>query len=313
MACYRSVWLLLSLLSSAGVVTDVPPGETRIDLVVCPDDDPCARMAYDLELIEPARVQLPFDLLLERDGGEWEDGELLSARFDAAMGRARAAWAAGRIDEADRALGDARRALASWSGTADPQRLFDLAFLDGAVAVRRGEDPEPDFRQAAAVAWNRTVTLPVDEPAAPAYYAVLDRLVKEGTGTLRLATAPGGGTWFLDGVDVGGGPAVLTVFPGTHRVTMQAPSTLRTWRKDVVVGAGRPVDVSATLGQADDAAWVRAQVRAAFDSHTLPKEVRDLVSGWCARKGVSHVRFVRLRDGRPEALAYSPTLRRLEP
>ena len=159
--------LLLLAPALAGVVSDVPAGETSIDLVVCPTDDPCAQVAYDLEQMPGMRDRplLPFDQILERDGAEWEDGELLSARFDAAMDRARTAWTARRFDDAGRALEDAAVALGRWSGTADPQLLFDLAYLKGAVSVQRGEDPESDFRQAAAVAWNRTVTLAVEDPA----------------------------------------------------------------------------------------------------------------------------------------------------
>lgn len=307
--------LLLATSALAGVVSDVPAGETSIDLLVCPTDEPCAQLGYELEQLPGMRDRpiLPFDQLLERDGGEWEDGELLSARFDAAMDRARAAWTAGRVEDAGRALEDAHAALERWSGTADAQRLFDLAYLQGAVAVKRGDDPESDFRQAAAVAWNRTVTLAVEDPAAKPYYAVLDRMVSEGTGTVRLAEPPNGGTWFFDGVEVGSSPAELTVFPGVHRITAQAEGMLRTWKKDVQVLAGRRKDVSAAFTPTDDAGWVRAQVREAFETKSLPKEVKELVSTWCARKSVARLRFVRVVEGRMEAMTYEPALRRLGP
>ncbi|MFN7145132.1 MAG: hypothetical protein ACK4YP_15250 [Myxococcota bacterium] len=305
------LWIPLAL---AGVVTDVPPGETRVDLVVCRDDNPCAQMAYAVELLPEARGRaiLPLDQLLERDGGEWEDGEKLGARFDGAMDRARAAWAAGRFDDAARALEDADAALDRWSGTADPQRLFDLAYLKGAVALQRKEDPEADFRQAAAVAWNRTVALPVEDPAGAAYYAVLDRLVGEGTGTLRFDAPPDGATWHLDGVALGEGPAEVTVFPGVHRVTATHAGKIRTWKRDVQVHAGRVRPVSAAFSPADDASWVRARVREAFDTRSLPKEVRELLTAWCERKNVAVVRFVTLDGSVLRTATYDVALRRME-
>ncbi len=315
MACYRAtmLWIPLAL---AGVVSDVPPGETRVDLVVCHDDQPCAQMAYSIELLpgQAGRAILPLDQLLERDGGEWEDGESLGARFDAAMDRARAGWAAGRADDAARALDDAADALARWSGTADPQRLFDLAYLRGAVAIKRGEDPEADFRQAAAVAWNRSVTLLVEDPAAKPYYAVLDRLVGEGTATLRFDEPPDGATWYLDGVELGARALEVQVFPGTHRVTASHAGKIRTWKRDVLVLAGRTRAVSAAFSPADDASWVRARIREAFATHTLPKEVKELLSAWCARKNVAVARLVTLDEaGKLVTATYDAQLRRLGP
>lgn len=305
-------WISVAL---AGVVADVPAGETRIDLVVCPTDDPCAQIAYTIEQLpgQSSRSILPLDQLLELDGGEWEDGEKVGARFDAAMDRARASWAAKRPDDVARALDDADAALRRWSGTADAQRLFDLAFLRGAVAVVKGEDPEADFRQAAAVAWNRSVTLPVEDPAAKPYYEVLDRLVFEGTGALRFADAPDGATWHLDGVALGTTAAEVRVFAGTHRVTAAHPGKLRTWKKDIQVGRGQVRTVNGTFSPADDASWVRARVRESFETHSLPTEVKELISAWCARKNVSVARLVMLVDGKLVAATYEVALRRLGP
>ncbi len=315
MLLWLPLWIPLWVpLASAGVVSDVPAGETRVDLVVCPNDEPCAQLAYRIEQLpgQAARAVLPLDQLLERDGGEWEDGEKLGARFDAAMDRARAAWAAKRMDDCARALEDADTALRKWSGTADPQRLFDLAYLRGAVAVARGEDPEADFRQAAAVAWNRTVTLPVGDPAATPYYTVLDRLVGEGVGTLRFQAPPDGATWHLDGVALTAGPAEVRVFPGTHRITAVHDGMIRTWKRDIPVLSGRLREVSATFSPADDANWVRARVRDAFEFAVLPKEVKELISQWGARKGVAMVRLVALtEDGRLRVLTYDVAVRRL--
>lgn len=307
------LWIPLAL---AGVVTDVPAGETRVDLVVCPTDEPCAQLAYSIEQLpgQAARAILPLDQLLERDGAEWEDGERLGDRFDDAMDKARAARAAGRLDDAARALDDADAALRRWSGTADPQRLFDLAFLRGAVAVARKEDPEADFRQAAAVAWNRSVTLPDGDPATAPYYAILDRLVGEGVGTLRFLAPPDGATWHLDGVALQAGPTEVRVFPGVHRITAVHDGKIRTWKKDFPVLAGRVREVSAAFSPADDANWVRAQVRDAFVTHTLPKEVKELISAWGARKNVAQVRLVVLTpEGKLQAMTYEVALRRLGP
>lgn len=297
----------------AGVVADVPAGETRVDLVVCPTDEPCAQMAYAIELLpgQQGRAILPLDQLLERDGAEWEDGESLGERFRGAMDRARAAWAGGRVDDAARALDDAGAALERWSGTVDAQLLFDLPYLRGAVAIARGEDPEADFRQAAAAAWNRSVALPVEEPAAKAYYAVLDRLVGEGTATLRLDEPPDGATWHLDGVPLGSRPLTVRVFPGTHRITASHPGKLRTWRRDVQVLPGQSRAVSAAFSPADDADWVRARVREGLGTGSLPKEVKELLSAWCARKGVVAVRLVALGDAGLRVLTYDATLRRV--
>ncbi len=311
------LWIPLAL---AGVVTDVPAGETRVDLVVCPTDEPCAQLAYRIEQLpgQAGRAILPLDQLLERDGAEWEDGERLSDRFDTAMDRARAAWAATRADDAGRALEDADAVLRRWSGTADPQRLFDLAYLRGAVAVARGEDPEADFRQAAAVAWNRTVTLPVGDPAAKPYYEVLDRLVGEGTGTLRFSPPPDGATWHLDGVALASGPTEVRVFPGVHRITAVHDGKIRTWKRDVPVLAGRVREVDAAFSPTDDASWVRARVREAFLGveaqvpPTLPKEVKELLSAWGARKNVLLIRLVTMtEDGPLQVLDYEVALRRI--
>ena len=42
-------WLLLIPLAAAGVAADVPAGETRVDLVVCPTDEPCATKEVSAE------------------------------------------------------------------------------------------------------------------------------------------------------------------------------------------------------------------------------------------------------------------------
>jgi hypothetical protein len=182
------------------------------------------------------------------------------------------------------------------------------------VAVAHKEDPDADFRQAAALAWNRSVELPVEDPAAKPYYETVARLLADGTGTLRFAAPPDGATWYLDGVLIGTEPAQVNVFPGVHRVTAKHDGMIRTFKKDVQVQAHRLRDVAAVFPPTDDANWVRAQVRDAFTTQHLPKEVMELVSAWCARKNVTTVRLVQMDDaGQLKLVTYDATLRRVGP
>ncbi|MFZ5478587.1 MAG: PEGA domain-containing protein [Myxococcota bacterium] len=305
--------LLHVAVALAGVVTDVPPGETRVGLLVCPTEAPCADDAWRIAELrgERDRPLLMLDAVLELDGSEWEGGFTQAQRFADAMARARTAWAAKRWGEAEIALADAEGALRRWSGTAPTQDLFDLHYLKGAVALQRGDDPETDFRQAVAVAWNRTVTLPVEDPAAKPYYAVLDRVIADGTGTLSLAEPPDGGAWHLDGVELGRGPARVDVFPGVHRVTVKAEGKLATWKKDVQVFPGAAQEVSAKFSPADDATWVRARLREAFDEGKLPPEVMKVLSAWCGRKNVTELRILMMRDGALRVVVVDPVVRRV--
>jgi hypothetical protein len=305
--------LLHALVAFAGVVTDVPPGETRVGLLVCPTEEPCAEDVWRIEKIrsEAERPLLMLDAVLELDGAEWEGPLTLAQHFAEAMARARAAWGAKRWGEAEIALGDAEGALKRWSGTAATQDLFDLHYLKGAVALQRGDDPAGDFRQAVAVAWNRTVTLPVGDPASKPYYGVLDAVIAEGTGTLTLAEPPDGGAWYLDGVELGRGPARVSLFAGVHRVTVKADGKLSTWKKDVQVWSGQAQEVSARFSPADDAAWVRARLRDAFDSGSLAPEAMKVLSAWCARKNVTELRVLMVRDDTLRVVAFDPRLRRV--
>lgn len=311
--------LLIVGAALAGVVADVPRGETRASLVVCRAEDPCAQHALWIESLEGEgdRPLLPVDAVLVLDGVEMEGGETLEAKFAGAVARARHLWDERRLPEADIALDDAARALERWSGTPATDALFELHYLRGAVAVARGGDPTDTFRQAAAVAWNRSVTLPVaDGPAAQAYYAALPALLAEGTGTLRLAPPPDGASWYLDGVELGPREARVDVLPGVHRVTASSPTRVRTWRKDVMVQTGRAREVSAAFTAADDATWVRTQLLALYDGSPLPREVAAMLTAWCERRNVHDLRLLRVREDASggyllDKVVYDPRLKRV--
>lgn len=308
---------LLASAALAGMVTSVPPGETRVGLLLCRTEAPCADDGWWIETLpgERARPLLMLDAVLEIDGAEIEGTDTLRDRFVAAMGRARVAWTAKRWNEAEFALSDADALLRRWSGTVSSQDLFDLAYWRAAVALQKGEDPTDDLRQAAASAWNREVRLALEDGAvATAYYDELPRLVAGGTGTLRLAAPPLGALWYLDGVELGGNPYEVQVFPGTHRVTAVHADMLRTWKKDVLVARGRTSDVAAAFTEADDPKWVRDQLRAAYTSGTIPKEIKELLSAWCARRNVHELRVLMVEEPqRLRTLTYDPGLRRLTP
>ena len=300
------LWIAHAL---ASVVTDVPRGEHRVALVLCPTEDPCSTEIFRVE----GKVPMPMlmvEVVLELDAAEWEGGETLEALFGAAMERARAAWEAKRWGAADIALDDAEEALKRWSGTATNQQLFDLHYLRGAVRVARGEDATTDFRQAAAVAWNREVALPLQDAVAKAYYDAMPGLVRGGTGKLRLTEAPRGASWFLDGVELGHAAAEVRVFPGMHRVTARQDRMIRTWKRDVRVDVRQVRDVTMQFSPADDAVWVQAQLRAAFAGAPLPAEVMTLLSAWCERKDVHQLRLVMVGDV-VRTLEYDPKLKRV--
>ena len=83
--------------------------------------------------------------------------------------------------------------------------------------------------------------------------------------------------------------------------------------KDIQVGRGQVRTVNGTFSPADDASWVRARVRESFETHSLPTEVKELISVGCTRKNVSAARLVMLVDGKLVAATYEVALRRLGP
>jgi hypothetical protein len=303
------LYLLLIGHTLAGVVTDVPAGEPRVALVVCPTEEPCSSEIFKVEAHEHLPMIL-LELMLEQDTAGWAEGESLDARFSTAMDRAKGAVAAKHWEEADIALDDAEATLQRWSGTVDNQQLFELYYVRGAVRLARGDDPTADLRQAAAVAWNREVALPLPDPVATAYYAAMTGLLTDGTGTIRLAAPPPGAAWFLDGVPIGDAAAEVRVFPATHRVTARGEGNTHTSRRDVQVRAGQRREVALGFSRADDTRWVQAQIRAAFAGGTLPPEVMGVLSDWCVRKDVHQLRLLLVADP-VQVLDYDPQVRRL--
>lgn len=309
-----SVWLLLSAwVARAGVVTEPPEGATRVALVLCADEERCDEELYEAtQLVALADEPIMrVDTLLAQRAALRAEADTVADRYAAALERARAAAAAGEWTTADYALTDASRVLGEWTGTPPHQALFDHAWLQGLVARGRGLDAAEAFRDAAAIAWNRTVTFPVaDEPAIDAYYAQLADLVAAGTGRLVLEPLAEGATWQLDGVELGPGPLEVEVFPGPHRLTARHTQTGQAWRGEVVVQPRRVSRARARFSLAEDARWVTEALGRALDDRKVDPELAELLRGWAERYGVRTVRLVRIRlpEAAPGAPAAPPVL-----
>lgn len=289
--------LLLALVGSAwaGIVAAPPEGARSVVLLLCPDEATCSDetfwLAHHPELEKEPIVLV--DVLLAQNAARQEDNTARQIRFRNALEDAGARLAAGDHSGAAFALDLAEQALAGWTGTAGTQELFDLHFLRGALSVRRGGTGEDSFAAAAAVAWNRSVRLPVsDAKVSAAWTAALRRTLEAGTGRLRIEAGPPGTSYFLDGIELGPGPLVVDVFGGTHRVTATHPSG-QEWRGELVVVPGRTAKARARLSLADDTRWVTTQLGRALDTRQVDPELGELLRGWCEHFGVRTLRLVR--------------------
>lgn len=288
--------LLTALVASAGIVAAPPEGARSVVLLLCPDEATCSDETFWLthhpELEKEPIVLV--DVLLAQNAARQEDNTARAIRFRNALEEAGTKLAAGDGSGAAFALDLAERALEGWTGTAATQELFDLHFLRGALAVRRGGTGAEAFADAAAVAWNRSVRLPMDDPAVSAAWTrALAAAIATGTGRVRLEAGPPGTSYALDGVELGPGPLVVDAFGGTHRVTALHAASGQEWRGDVTVVPGRTQKARARLSLADDTRWVTTQLGRALDTRQVDPELGELLRGWCEHFGVRTIRLVR--------------------
>lgn len=271
---------------------------------------------------EAALQALPIilvDAMLAVDAASVAEGEADAHTFVAAMGDARASIAASRWEMADSALGDASRALASWRGTPSNQQLFDLWYLQGVTSLERAGASAEDFRAAAAVAWNRSVQLPVDgERYTKSYYSAVSQLVKEAPGTLSIAASGGTPTYFLDGIELGQAPIQVVVFAGVHRLTATDGRRSLDWRRMITVHSRETTTARARFPGGSDPERIAGELGRAVTSRQLSDDVAELLAAWAERTGVRTIRVLRLDEGRRRDVPvfsihdvyYSPGVRR---
>ena len=292
-------------LASAGLYNAPPEGAETVTVLVCPDDPTCSAVIDEAQRLHPREIYVGVDSLLALNlvkGGDATSREdTLSSSLDAA----KTAFAVERWNDANRALDDAGRALAGWTGAPTNQQLFDLYYLRAAVQLAVKKEATEAFQQAAVVAWNRSVTLPVDaEPYASLYYNAVYELLTEGLGRLTLEAVPGT-SYLLDGVPLGEGPLTVSVFSGTHRLNaVAARGDARDpehagaqWRASVKVLAMRTTTLTAQLAMPDDAAWLATGLQRAVDDRRLEADTVALVRDWCEHYGLSQIHIVVAEQG----------------
>jgi hypothetical protein len=260
------------------------------------------------------------DTILELDVGAFQNGISLPDRFAAAMERAREEIAAKRWASADSALSEAEKALEAWSGSPTNQELFDLFFLKGAARMGRGPryGHAESFRQAAALAWNREVRLPLgDEGLVDAYYEAQKALIAEGTALLRIDEGPPGIRCSLDGVDLGAPPVEVRAFGGRHRLQSTQEGTLLQWKRDILLAPGRNAAVRPAFNRAGDTRWVYEQLLSAVYRRRIDAMAAELLAEWCRRHDILWLRIARAepmasvpRTTRPPQAKNTPALAR---
>lgn len=289
-------------LASAGLYNAPPEGAEAVTVLVCPNDPTCGAVIDEVQRLHPREIYVGVDSLLALNlvkGGDATSREdTLSSSLDAA----KTAFAVERWNDANRALDDAGRALAGWTGAPTNQQLFDLYYLRAAVQLAVKKEATEAFQQAAVVAWNRSVTLPVDaEPYASLYYNAVYELLTEGLGRLTLEAVPGT-SYLLDGVPLGEGPLTVSVFSGTHRLNAVAARAGQgqagaQWRASVKVLALRTTTLTAQLAMPDDAAWLATGLQRAVDDRRIEADTVALVRDWCEHYGLSQVHIVVAEQG----------------
>ena len=315
---------LLLATAFAGIVGEPPAGAQTVTLLLCPDPATCADETFwltHLPEFEKAPIVL-VENLLAMNAARQENNTGRGIQFRDALLVARAAVTARDWSAATFALDETERALAGWTGNPTNQELFDVHYLRAVVALARRFDAADSLAAAAAVAWNRSVNLPVpDEATATAYYAALEVVIHAGTGSLHLDAGPVGTVYFLDGIELGPGPLDLQAFPGTHRLTAFHPASTQEWRGSVSELPGRTVRARARLSLAEDEAWVTSALNRALEMRQVDPEIGDLLRGWCEHFGLKTVQLVRAAPASTDnpdplsafalhAVTYDPLVRR---
>lgn len=288
----------------AALVASPPEGAAEVGVLLCAVDDCSDRMFWVSH--EPSLEKLPIvvvDTLLAEDAATVAQGEELAAGFRAALAAARLAANEGRWRDVEFRLDDAEGRLARWRGTASNQELFELAFLRGAARVGAGEGSgEAAFRQAAAVAWNRSVAEPVQDPKVlDAWSAALYDAIREPPAAIWVSPGSADPVYTLDGVPVGSAPLRLDVFAGVHRLTAVDERTGMVWTASVSVTAGGNARVTARFPGGSDPAWVAGELMASVSTHRMGNEVADLLAAWAGRHQLSRLRLLRLDPVAPAA------------
>lgn len=297
--------LLLTLIPAAAAASlyrAPPEGVGRVTVVLCPGQVDCTAEIEPIATMFPKEPMVGVDSLLALNLATGGDNVSRAETFATSLDTARAAVAAERWGDASGALNAAARALAGWTGAPTTQQLFDLYYLRGCVKLAVYKVGADAFQQAAAVAWNRNVALPVDaEPYASLYYTALYDLINAGTGQLALEAAPST-RYVLDGVPLGEGPLRVSVFPGMHRLNAVADASDRRragqeWRAAVRVMAGQVSTTSAELALPDDAGWLTDSIATAIDERRMDNDAGALLRDWCDHYDLRQVRLVIAEEG----------------
>lgn len=314
--------LLLASVAFAALVGTPPLGATEVTVLACAGDACADRIFWATN--EPTLRDVPVvlvDTILAERIAEVTQGEAAVRGWREGLDAARLAlidhkWAAAEsaLDEAEKVLPQARPSN---------QDLFTFTFLRGAVEYGRTEDTS-GLAHAAAIAWNRTVTLPEGlEALTPVYYDTLRELLQERPGQLVLERTQGDPDYELDGVKIGHAPIAVDLFPGVHRLRALDDVHKLEWVKDVRLVSGRTTRTRARFANGDDPVWAAEQLIAAIDTHQIDEELGDVLSEWAERHKLRRVRIIRLESVVPPAgttsrfteytvedIFYEPRLRR---
>lgn len=291
--------LSLAVGAARAALVAVPPPDAREVAVLLCDGGGCADRMFWITH-EPAFDAVPVvvveNLLLDEVTTQAQ-GEVAASVWRTSLDHARTALVGQEWSAASAALNDAEQALAAWRGTASNGELFGYWYMRGvlSLATKRSDGAVP-MAQAAASAWNRSVTPPEGlEAWAPAYFTALAAQLDTGTGTLVIEAAGAGGPELsLDGVTLGAPPVRVLVFPGIHRLTALDHAHGLQWRADVTVQPGRTTTARPRFPGGDDSHWLAESLATSVDTRRLEPAVADLVGGWATRHGVRVVRLLRL-------------------
>ncbi len=297
--------MLATLLAlSSGALAGPAEGPRAVSLLVCDGPVACAEDAtWAKEAGAHGGLSLVVvDAILELDAGGWADGIDQRARFRGALEDARQSAAKAQWKPVLAAVDGAHEALRRWSGRVSRDELFELAYLEGAASLAQDKDQrwQGAFRQAAAIRDGQPPSVwPVEhEPSRRAFLDELRKLSVGGRGELALTDVPEGARLFIDGEAHPTSVGNLPLLPGTHRVTVEVPGAVRSWKADVPVLAERTsalrIDPEATA----QVGWIQDQLVAGFDALALPREVAELLGDWCLKEDVDAVRLVRVEPTR---------------
>lgn len=289
--------LVLTLLPAAhaGMVGAIAPGTPVAGLLLCTEGSACIEEARWLAEHSTESVSLPVMFFNEAlsDPGDSHAAALGHRRaFDDALVVALAAWAAGDLDRAAAQLDVADRELAALILPVPQQSLFDLYFIRGGVASSRQEKAASlHFARAAAVAWNRTVTLPTpDGSVAKAYQEAQHRIMHASPGTLVLAAPPEGGVWNVDGVEIGAQAASLTVLPGAHRVIASIAGRARYWAATLSVDPGKSLSVAAAFPPELPIESLADRLREQIAGAPADPLATEVLQAWASQRRVGELR-----------------------